>query len=61
MLEKGLTPEKQWDKVKKLLFKEEVPESIEELMKKGFKESLSESEKWERLSIFLIMIKGKFG
>jgi len=50
------TPEQQWDKVKKIIFKNGCPETIEELMQRGFSESLSESEKWERLSIFLIMI-----
>lgn len=60
-IEKGLTPEIQWNKAKKLIFKGETPIEIEELMQKGFKESLSESEKWERLSIFLIMIKQRFG
>lgn len=59
--DKTLTPEQQWDKVKKLIFKGETPKNIEELMQKGFAEADCESEKWMKLSAFIVMIKQRFG
>jgi len=58
--DKTLTPEKQWDKVKKLMFKDEAPKNIEDIMQKGFKESYSESEKWNKLITFMEMVKKKY-
>ena len=58
-VDKNITPEQQWDKVKSLIFKGKTPKGIEELMQQGFKESKSEKEKWIKLSTFMIMIKLK--
>jgi hypothetical protein len=53
--DKTLTPEKQWNKIKKLAFKDGVPQDIEDLMQKGFSESVCESEKWLKLNMFLVI------
>jgi hypothetical protein len=59
--DKTLTPEQQWDKVKKLIFKGETPKNIEDIMQKEFADADCESEKWIKLSLFMIMIRQKFG
>ena len=60
MAESNLTPEEQWEKVKKLIFKGETPKNIEYNMQKGFEESVCESEKWVKLSTFMMLIKQRF-
>ena len=53
MIDKTKTPEEEWDKVKKVIFKSEVPQFIENLIQKGFSESESEVEKWDKLLVFV--------
>lgn len=53
------TPEKQWDKIKKMIFKNKVPENIENAMQKGFNKDFSEDDKWGNLAIMLLLIPSK--
>lgn len=53
------TPEKQWEAVKAKIFKNGTPENLEKIVQDGFKESKSESEKWDKLALVLGMIKQK--
>ena len=48
-MELNIAPEKSWEKLAKIIFKENIPKDIEFLMQKGFKDSLTEIEKWQRL------------
>ena len=59
-IDKSSTPEEQWSKISKCIFKNEVPYIVEELIKKGFAESESESEKWDKLLVFMTEIKKRF-
>ena len=60
IIDKSITPEEQWNKAKKVIFKGEVPDIVEKLIKKGFAESESESEKWDKLLVFMTEIKKIF-
>ena len=60
IINNSITPEEQWNKVKKVIFKSEVPDVIENLIKKGFSESKSEGEKWDKLLVFVAEIKKRF-
>ena len=55
---KEKTPEQNWDDIKSKLFKNGVVDSVfDESVKRGFRESVSENEKWQRLAIVLMMFK----
>ena len=58
--ETTITPEEQWNKIKKKLFKNKVPEKIERVMQKGFEESEDEEEKWLKLGVFISRFKERF-
>lgn len=53
------TPEQQWEKVKQIVFVGECPKEIDDLVKKGFAESIDDSEKWGKLAIVMLMLKTK--
>ena len=60
IIDKSITPEEQWEKAKKVIFKNGTPDVVEKLLKKGFAESESESEKWDKLLVFMTEIKRVF-
>lgn len=55
------TAEEEWENVKTKVFKGGVPKYMNDLVMNGFKESESESEKFEKLAAVMIMLKIKFG
>ena len=44
------TPELAWESVKMKVFKGQCPSKLNNIMIKGIKESVDESEKWEKLA-----------
>ena len=60
MSKKNQTPEQKWDEAKKMIFKDDVPADIEELVKQGLNESKNEDEKFAKLAVLLIMIQRTF-
>lgn len=57
---KNISPEGQWDVIKKIIFKEKTPKKINDLIMRGFNESTSENEKWEKLKILVELINKKY-